>query len=76
MASFIKHPVVRCTPQVVLHPDYQFTPQADRFDVALLRLDRSAYLQVLTLLTETSHLFACMGMHLKLQIMNVHGKCK
>ena len=50
--------------QVVIHPKYQFTPQADRYlnshnqiilirvsindiryDVALLRLDRPAYLQ-------------------------------
>jgi len=31
--------------EVVLHPLYQFTPQADRYDVALLRLDRTAFLQ-------------------------------
>jgi len=31
--------------EVVIHPKYQFTPQADRYDVALLRLDRPAYLQ-------------------------------
>ena len=30
---------------VVIHPEYKFTPQADRFDVALLLLDRGANLQ-------------------------------
>jgi len=26
--------------EIVMHPKYEFTPQADRYDVALLRLDR------------------------------------
>ena len=30
--------------EIVLHPDYEFTPQADRYDVALLKLDRPATL--------------------------------
>ncbi|XP_023333489.1 serine proteinase stubble isoform X1 [Eurytemora carolleeae] len=30
--------------EIVLHPNYQFTPQADRYDVALLKLDRPATL--------------------------------
>lgn len=28
----------------MLHPNYEFTPQADRYDVALLKLDRPATL--------------------------------
>eukprot|EP00088_Acartia_fossae_P044944 TRINITY_DN4799_c0_g2_i1.p1 TRINITY_DN4799_c0_g2~~TRINITY_DN4799_c0_g2_i1.p1 ORF type:complete len:356 (-),score=77.21 TRINITY_DN4799_c0_g2_i1:780-1847(-) len=30
--------------KVVMHPQYEFTPQADRYDVALLKLDRPATL--------------------------------
>ena len=30
--------------KIVLHPNYKFTPQADRYDVALLKLDRPATL--------------------------------
>ena len=30
--------------EIVVHPNYQFTPQADRYDVALLKLDRPATL--------------------------------
>ena len=28
--------------KVIIHPQYQFTPQADRYDVALLKLDKPA----------------------------------
>ena len=28
--------------EVIVHPSYKFTPQADRYDVALLKLDRPA----------------------------------
>ena len=34
---------VNCS-EIVMHPLYEFTPQADRYDVALLRLDRPATL--------------------------------
>jgi len=30
--------------KIVMHPNYQFTPQADRYDLALLKLDRPATL--------------------------------
>jgi len=30
--------------KIVLHPNYEFTPQADRYDIALLKLDRPATL--------------------------------
>ena len=28
--------------EVLLHPNFRFTPQADRYDVAVLELDRAA----------------------------------
>lgn len=28
--------------EVLLHPNFRFTPQADRYDVAVLELDRTA----------------------------------
>ncbi len=36
--------LLRVFSKIVIHPNYQFTPQADRYDLALLKLDRPAAL--------------------------------